>query len=85
LHYSKDYRKTDLTGLWSDMLLETLVAIPSKLHFGRGLLHGDIQGLRYGMGDRHTPYLNIEEDMKFTIVLIIKKKTRGNLYCLKLS
>jgi hypothetical protein len=37
------------------------------------------------MGDRHTPYLNIEEDMKFTIVLIIKKKTRGNLYCLKLS
>jgi hypothetical protein len=50
------------------------VAIPSKLHFGRGLLHGDIQRLQYGLDDRHTPYLNIEEDMEFTIVLIVKKK-----------
>jgi hypothetical protein len=50
------------------------VANPSKQHFGQGLLHGDIQILRYGLGDRHTPYLNIEEDMKFTIVLIVKQK-----------
>jgi hypothetical protein len=43
LHYSKDSRKTDLIELWSDSLLETLVANPSKLHFGQGLLHGDLQ------------------------------------------
>jgi hypothetical protein len=47
---------------------------PSKLHFGLGLLHGDIQRLNYGLGDRNTPYLNIEEDMEFTIVLIVKQK-----------
>jgi hypothetical protein len=63
-----------LKQLWSDRLLETLVANPSKLHFGQGLLHGDIQGLYYGMGDRHTPYLNIKEDMEFIIVLIVKQK-----------
>jgi hypothetical protein len=62
-----------LKELWSDRLLETLVANPSKLHFGQGLLHGDIQRLYYGLDDRHTPYLNIEEDMKFTIVLIVKQ------------
>jgi hypothetical protein len=60
LHYSKDFRKTDLTELWSDRLIETLVANSSKLHFGQGLLHGDLQRLYYGMGDRYTPYHNIE-------------------------
>jgi hypothetical protein len=50
------------------------VANPSKLHFRQRLLYGDIQGLYYGLGDRHTPYLNIEEDMEFTIVLIVKQK-----------
>jgi hypothetical protein len=74
LHYSKDSRKTDLIELWSDRLLETLVANPSKLHFGQGLLHGDLQRLCYGMGDRHTPYPNIKEGMEFTIVLIVKQK-----------
>jgi hypothetical protein len=74
LHYSKDSRKTDLIELWSDRLLETLVANPSKLHFGKGLLHGDLQRLYYGLGHRNIPYLNIEEDMEFTIVLIVKQK-----------
>jgi hypothetical protein len=68
-----------LKELWSDRLLETLVANPSKLHFGQGLLHGDIQRLYYGLYERNTPYLNIEEDMKFTKVLIVKQKTGGNL------
>jgi hypothetical protein len=63
-----------LIELWSDRLLETHVANPSTLHFGHGLLHGDIQRLYYGLGDIHTPYLNIEEDIEFTIVLIIKHK-----------
>jgi hypothetical protein len=45
--------------LWSDRLIETLVAIPSKLHFGQELLHGNLHRLYYGMDDRHTPYPNI--------------------------
>jgi hypothetical protein len=55
-------------------LLETFVANPSKLHFGQELLHGDIQRLYYGLGDRYTPNLNIEEDMEFTIEIIVKQK-----------
>jgi hypothetical protein len=74
LNLSKYYRKAKLKELWSDRLLETLVANASKLHFGQGLLHGDLQGLYYGMGYRHIPYLNIKEDMEFTIVLIVKQK-----------
>jgi hypothetical protein len=74
LHYSKDYRKTDLIELWSDKLLETHVANPSKLHVGQGLLLGDLQRLHYGLDDRNTPYPNIKEDMEFTIVLIVKQK-----------
>jgi hypothetical protein len=60
--------------LWSDKLLETLVANPSKLHFGQELFHGDLQILYYGMSDRNTPYPNIEEDMEFIKVLIVKQK-----------
>jgi hypothetical protein len=63
-----------LIELWSDRLLETLAANSSKLHFGQGLLHGDLQILYYCLGDRHTLYPNIEEDMEFTIVLIVKQK-----------
>jgi hypothetical protein len=74
LYYSKDFRKTDLIELWSDRLLETLDANPSKLYFGQGLLHGDLQKLYYGLGDRHTPYPNIEEYIEFTIVIIVKQK-----------
>jgi hypothetical protein len=60
LHYSKDSRKTDLIELWSDMLLETIVANPSMLQFRQGLLHIDLQRLYYGLGDSNTPYPNIE-------------------------
>jgi hypothetical protein len=65
LNYSKDSRKTDLIELWSDRLLETLVANPSKLHFGQKVLHGDIQGLYYDLGGMHTPTLKIKEDIEF--------------------
>jgi hypothetical protein len=84
LHYSKDSRKTDLVELWSDRLIKTLVANPSKLHFGQGLLHGDLQRLFYSLGDRNIPYLNIEEDMEFTIVLIVRQKL-DEICSLKLS
>jgi hypothetical protein len=60
--------------LWSDRLLETLVATPSKLHFRQGFLHGDLQRLYYGLAYRNTPYPNIEKDMEFTRVLIVKQK-----------
>jgi hypothetical protein len=74
LHYSKDSRKTDLIELWSDRLIETLVANPSMLHFGQGFLHGDLQRLYYGLDDMNIAYPNIEEDIEFTIVLIVKQK-----------
>jgi hypothetical protein len=63
-----------LKELWSDRLIEILIPNPSMLHFGQEVLHGNLQRLYYGLGDRHTPYPNIEEDMEFTIVLIVKQK-----------
>jgi hypothetical protein len=72
LNYSKDSRKTDLTELWSDMLLETLVANPSKLQFGQKVLHGDLQRLYYNLGDMHTPTPKIKEDIEFQRGLIVK-------------
>jgi hypothetical protein len=63
-----------LKELWSDRLIEILIPNPFMLHFGYEVLQADLQRLYYGMGDRHTPYPNIEEDMEFTIVLIVKQK-----------
>jgi hypothetical protein len=76
LNYLKNFRKTDLTELWSDRLLETLVANPSKL--GQEVLHGVLQRLYYGMGDMHIPTLKIKEDIKFHIGLIVKQKLEDN-------
>jgi hypothetical protein len=75
LHYSKDSRKTDLIELWSDRLLTTLILDPSKLHFRQEVLHDDLQRFYYDMGERYTPYPNIEEDIEFTKVLIVKQKS----------
>jgi hypothetical protein len=55
------------------------------LHFGQEVLHGDLQILYYDLGDRHTPYPNIQEDMEFTIVLIVKQKLEEIFTSLKLS
>jgi hypothetical protein len=66
--------KTDLKELWSDRLPEILIINPSKFNFGQEVLHCDLQGLYYDLGDMHTPYPNIEEDIEFTKVLIIKQK-----------
>jgi hypothetical protein len=52
--------------LESDELIEILIANPLKLHFGQEL------------GDIHTPYPNIEGDMEFTKVLIVKQKLEEN-------
>jgi hypothetical protein len=45
LNCSKDYRKTDFKGLWSDRLIEILIPNAPELHFGQVLLHGDLQKL----------------------------------------
>jgi hypothetical protein len=54
LNYLKDSRKTDLTELWSDRLIEIIIPNAPELHFGQGLLHGGLQRLEYDMGDMHT-------------------------------
>jgi hypothetical protein len=60
------------------MLIEILIANQLKLHIGQEVLHGDLQILDYDLGDMHTPYPNIEEDMEFTKVLIVKQKLEEN-------
>jgi hypothetical protein len=51
--------------LWSDRLIEILIASSSKPHFGKEVLHGGLQGLDYDMGDMDTPTLKIKEDIEF--------------------
>jgi hypothetical protein len=47
------------------MLIEILMANPSKLHFGQEVLHGDLQRLYYDLDDMNTLTLNIKEDIEF--------------------
>jgi hypothetical protein len=61
-----------LNELWSDRLIEILITIPLRLHFGQEVLHGDLQRLYYDMGDMHTLTLNIKEDMEFQIGINVK-------------
>jgi hypothetical protein len=65
LNESKDYKKTDLNELWSDRLIEILIANPSKLHVGQEVLHGDTQRLDYDLGDMRTLTLKLKEDIVF--------------------
>jgi hypothetical protein len=62
----------DLTKLWSDRLIATLIAKAPEFHFGQEVLHGDLQGLDYDLGDMHTLNLNIKEDIEFQRGLIVK-------------
>jgi hypothetical protein len=64
--------KTDLNELWSDRLTEILIANPSKLNFLQEVLHGDIQRLKYDLGDMHILTLNIKEDIDFQIGINVK-------------
>jgi hypothetical protein len=57
--------KIDLNELWSDKLIEILTPNAPELHFGQGLLHGDLQRLYYNLGDRYTLTLMIKEDTEF--------------------
>jgi hypothetical protein len=51
--------------LWSDRLIEILIANPSKLYFGQEVLRCDLQGFGYDMGDMHTLTPQIKEDIEF--------------------
>jgi hypothetical protein len=67
-----------LKELWSDTLIEILIANPSKFYFGQEVLHCDIKVLDYDLDDMDTPYPNIEEDIEFTKVLIVKQNLEEN-------
>jgi hypothetical protein len=54
-----------LNELWLDRLVEILIANPSKLHFGQKVLHYDLQGLDYDLGDIHIINPQIKEDIEF--------------------
>jgi hypothetical protein len=49
-----------------------LIPKAPELHFGQGVLHGDLQRLDYDPGDMNTPTPKINEDIKFQRGLIIK-------------
>jgi hypothetical protein len=57
--------KTDLNRLWSDRLIEIHTPNALELHFGQGLLHGDLQRLDYDLGDRYILTPKIKEYIKF--------------------
>jgi hypothetical protein len=65
LNESKDSRKTNLNKLWLDRLIEILIANPSNLHFGQGVLLCDLQELYYDLDDLHTLTPQIKEDIEF--------------------
>jgi hypothetical protein len=54
-----------LNELWSDKLIEILIANPSKLHFEQEVIHGDLHRLDYDLGDMHTLTPKINEDIEF--------------------
>jgi hypothetical protein len=54
-----------LNELLSIRLIEILIANQSRLHFGQEVLHGDLQGLEYDLGDMHILAPKIKEDIEF--------------------
>jgi hypothetical protein len=55
-------------------LLEILIRNAPDLHFGQGLLHGDLQRSYYDLGDRYTLTPKIKEDIEFQSGIIVKLK-----------
>jgi hypothetical protein len=62
-----------LTEICSNRLIATNIANQPELKFGQEVIHGDLKYFHYDLVDIHTPYPNIEEDMEFSIVLVVKK------------
>jgi hypothetical protein len=65
-----------LNGLWSDRLIEILTPNAPQLHFGEGLLHGDLKRLDYDLGDRYTLNPKIKENIKILKGLSVKLNSR---------
>jgi hypothetical protein len=61
-----------MNELWSDMPIEILIANPSRLHFGHGVLHGDHQRLNYDRDDMLTLTPQMKEDIEFHTGLVVK-------------
>jgi hypothetical protein len=61
-----------LIELWSDRLIEILIANPSKFYFRQEVFHGDLQRLYYDLGDMNTLNLKIKEDIEFQIGINVK-------------
>jgi hypothetical protein len=70
-----------LNDLWSDRIIEILTANASKLHIGEEVLHGDLQGFHYDLGDLDTRNPQIKEDIEFQIGLVVKLSS-GKFSCL---
>jgi hypothetical protein len=72
-----------LNELWSDMLIEILIANISKLHFGQQVPRCDLQILDYDLGDMNTLTFNIKGDIEFQRGINVKLNP-GKIVC-KLS
>jgi hypothetical protein len=70
--FKRFWVKTGLTDLWSYKLIATLFLNRPELHFGQGVVHGDIQSLCYHLVDMHKLTPKIQEIMEFQKWLIIK-------------
>jgi hypothetical protein len=46
---------------------------PPVHKIGQGVLQDGLQTFLFNLVDMHTPYPNIEEDMKFSKVLVVKQ------------
>jgi hypothetical protein len=62
-----------LKKLWSDKLIEILIANPSKLHFRQKVIHGDLKRLDYDLDDMHTLNLKIKEDIELALFAPLKQ------------
>jgi hypothetical protein len=69
-----------LNELWSDRLIEILIANPSKLVIGQEVLYGGLQTLNYDLGDMHILTLNIKEDTKFQRGINAKLNPKKEVY-----
>jgi hypothetical protein len=52
--------------------IQILIPNVPELHFGQGLLHGDLQRLDYDLGYRRILIPKIKEDIEFQIGMVVK-------------
>jgi hypothetical protein len=64
--------KADLTKLWSDRLIASLIAHAPELHFQQEVLQGDLKWFKFDLGDMHTRTPKTKEDIEFQRWLIVK-------------